>query len=469
MEKRAYEKTGKAISKAERFGEMLTGKIFARLFGAADDGSRKDWPAEAGLAKSLQEPVKTRFLIYIICAIFLILLLWAALAPLDEVVHGTGKAKPTSGTQVIQAVDGGMVEEILVHESDVVQKDAVIIKINPTRFTSSLGERQAQVMSLMAKAARLDALTKGHPFEPAQEVIKAVPNIVEHERKLYQTSIDELRSNLRVAREQANQRRQELVEAAARLSQLTSACELAKDELKATKNLLASGAVSELEVIRLQKESARAIGDRNQAQAQLTRTKAAINEADGQLRETEFRFTNAWRNELTATLRELESLTEGNKALVDRVSQAEIKAPISGTIKRLFVNTTGAVVMPGGSVAEIVSDEDELVVEAQLSPNDRAFVRAGQKVIVKFTAYEYAVYGGLDGAVEYIGPDTITDERGNTYYTVRIKTTKKEFGADKPILPGMVAQVDIITGKKTILSYLLKPLMRAKEKAFREH
>ena len=222
-------------------------------------------------------------------------------------------------------------------------------------------------------------------------------------------------------------------------------------------------------MIRLEKESARAKADRDQARAQITRTRGAIQEAEGQIKETELRYLNSWRNELTATLRELESLEEGNKALIDRVSQAEIRAPISGTIKRLFVNSKGSVIMPGGAVAEIVSDRDALVVEARLAPNDRAFVRPGLPVVVKVTAYEYAVYGGLEGTVEHIGPDTITDEKGSTYYTVRIRTKETDFGPDRPILPGMVAQVDIMTGKRTILAYLLRPLFRAKEKAFREH
>ena len=321
----------------------------------------------------------------------------------------------------------------------------------------------------MAKAARLEALTRDVPYEPSAEVAASVPDIVEHERRLYLTSLDEIRSGVSVARDRAAQRRQELIESTSRLAQLSTAKDLAQDELNATKSLLESGAVSPLEVTRLEKEVARSNGERDQARAQVSRARSAIQEAEGQIREIGLRFRNAWRNELSATLSELGSLTEGNKALVDRVSHSEVRSPINGTIKRLFVNTVGAVVMPGGAVAEIVSDEDELVVEAKLSPTDRAFVKPGQNVVVKFTAYEYAIYGGLDGTVEYIGPDTITDEKGNTFYTVRIKTNKTSFGENRPILPGMVAQVDIITGKKTVLSYLLKPLFRAKDKALREH
>ena len=468
MGKKGFDKTGRLISATESLGNKITGGIFNKLFPKSEAHSN-DWNLDAKWAVEQQKPIKTKVIIYTIFSTFTLLLLWAAFAPVDEVVNGIGKVIPSLGTQIIQAVDGGMVEEIMVRESDIVSKDTVILKIDPTRFSSFLGERKAQVMALMAKAARLEALTRDVPYAPSAEVSASVPNIVQHERRLYETSLEEIRSSISVARDRAAQRRQELIESTSRVSQLSTAKDLAQDELKATKSLLESGAVSPLEVTRLEKEVARARGEKDQAMAQVSRARSAIQEAEGQVREIGLRYRNSWRNELSATLAELESLTEGNKALVDRVSHSEVRSPINGTIKRLFVNTIGAVVMPGGAVAEIVSDEDELVVEAKLSPSDRAFVKPGQNVVVKFTAYEYAVYGGLDGVVEYVGPDTITDERGNTFYTVRIKTSKTNFGENRPILPGMVAQVDIITGKKTVLSYLLKPLFRAKEKALREH
>ncbi len=463
-----FDRIGRVIGKLERFGRSLTGNALSRLL-PGDGAQPRDWQSDADWATHQQTPLRTRFLIYSICATFALLLGWSAFASLDEVVRGIGKAIPTSGTQVIQSVDGGVVEAILVKEAQRVEKDTVLLRIDPTRFSSSLGERRAQVMALMAKAARLEALSRGGTYIPSEEVSQSVPHIVEHERRLYLTSLEELNSRIGISRELAAQRRQELAEANARLIQVGRAYERAQEELQVTKPLLATGAVPQVEIMRLEKEVARARGDRDQARAQVSRTRAAIDEAEGQVREVELRYRNAWRNELSATLRELESLAEGNRALADRVSHLEIRSPIRGTVKRFFVNTPGAVVMPGGMVAEIVPEEDMLVVETQLSPKDRAFIRPGQAAVVKFTAYEYAVYGGLEGVVEHIGPDTITDERGNTYYVARIRTHKPGFGENLPILPGMVAQVDILTGKKTVLAYLLKPLFRAKANALREH
>ncbi|HPC75711.1 MAG TPA: HlyD family type I secretion periplasmic adaptor subunit [Synergistales bacterium] len=466
--KKEFDRAGRLISAAEQVGDKVTGGIFNRLFSGEADGPY-DWGTDAEWAIEEQKPISSRIIIYCLFVTLVLLLAWASYSSLDDVVRGMGKVTPTSGTQLIQAVDGGVIKEILVKESDLVEKDAVIVKIDSTRFTSSFGERRAQIMALTAKAARLEALIKGHDFQAPEEVVEAAPNVVEHERRLYRTSLDELNSAISVGRDRVSQRRQELVESTSRLGQLSTAFDLAKEELNATRSLLESGAISPLEVKRLEKEVARARGDWDQAKAQVSRVKSSVMEAEGQVREVSLRYKNNWSNELSVTMANLESLIEGNKALEDRVSQSEVRSPARGVVKRLFVNTVGAVVMPGGAIAEVVSEEDELVIEARLSPSDRAFVKPGQDVVVKFTAYEYAIYGGLDGKVEYISPDTIVDERGGTFYTVRVKTAKTTLGQNRPILPGMVAQVDVVIGKKTVLSYILKPLFRAKEKALREH
>lgn len=468
MGKKGFENTGKVVDALEQIGERLPGsRVLEHI--KIEEPTRRDWAGEAEIVFAEQNALKTRTLIYIILIIFACLIAWTAVAPLDEVVNGSGRVVTASGTQVVQSIDGGIVEEILVKESQKVEKGDVMLRIDQTRYSSNYGERQAQTSALAAKIARLEALTRETPFTVDPAIEREIPHIVDHERNLFESARNEMQSSIKTAKEQLTQRQQELVEARARLGQLSSVLALATRELEATKRLLESGAVSTLEVIRLEKDVATARGDRNQANAQVTRTVAAIEEASGQVRDTEHRFMNAWKNELSAALRERESLMEGNKALADRVSQSDIRAPITGTVKRLLVNTTGAVVMPGGTIAEVVADEDDVAVEAQLAPNDRAFVEPGQRVVLKFTAYEYAIYGGLEGVVEYIGPDTVTDERGNSFYTVRIKPEKTSFGENKPILPGMVAQVDIITGKKTILTYILKPLFRAKERALREH
>ena len=462
-----FENIGDVVDTLGHLGSRRAGRFWSR-FVPVEDVRSGGWEAEAEWALEQEKPMRARVLIYVIGLVFLALLLWSAFAPLDEVVNGVGKAIPSGGTRMVQSVDGGVVEAILVKEGQDVARGDVLVRVDLTRFSSILGQHQAKVLSLTAKASRLEALSQGLPFEPSEELAREIPQIVELENQLFHTSLEELDSRVEVLKQQARQRRQELAELNARLEQVSRSYELAAEELAITRPLLESGAVPKIEVLRLERELSRSRGDLDQLRAQRTRVRSAIEETESQAKEIDLRYRNLWRNELAVTLGELESLTEGEKALSDRVTQAEIRSPLSGSVKRVFVNTPGAVVMPGGAVAEIVPEEDRLIVEARFSPKDRAFIKPGQPAVVKFTAFEYAVFGGLEGVVEHISPDTITDERGFTFYLVRIVTDKTDFGENLPVLPGMVAQVDIKTGKKTVLAYLMKPILRAKANALRE-
>ncbi len=460
-----FRRIGTAMERIEKGSRAVVDPL---LPGPSAPIVNQTWETDVRLAMEGQSPKKSRAIIYTIALTFAALLLWAGISPLDEVVRGSGKVIPSGGTQIVQSVDGGMVEAVLVHESDHVTRGQILVQVDPTRSGSALGQQEAKMQTLTAKAARLRALSRGEPFEPSVDLIKAIPDIVDQERRLYRASLEELSSKIQVIQDQANQRRHELSEARSRYAQMSRAYDLAKQELELTKPLLKSGAVPKVDVMRLERDLARSRGERDQAGAQISRAREALEESKSQIRETELRFRNQWRNDLTATMGEMESLSRGNQALADRLIHSAIRSPIQGIVKRLTVNTTGAVIMPGGVVAEIVPEDDALVVEAHLAPKDRAFVQTGQAATVKFTAYEYAIYGGLDGKVASITPDTVSDQRGGTFYQVRIVTDKTEFGDDLPILPGMVAQVDIVTGKKTVLAYLLKPLLRARAGALRE-
>ncbi len=468
MDKKGFERVGDLVDGMERCGRKAAGGLAARLSAPGTVRTSDNWTVDSAWAFEEQNPAKGRGLIYAIAATLTALLIWAGVAPIDEVVSGTGKAVVPSGTQPVQSVDGGVVEEILVKEAERVEKGAVLLRLDPVRVDSMLGQQQARVLTLRARAARLEALSSGTPFTVSDDLLLAIPEIVESERKLYDTSVREVASRRDVILDQNRQRQQELADAGARYSHASHSYSLAAQELEITRPLLESGAVPKVEVMRLEKAAAQARADRSQASAQIARIKASIQEGEGQIKELELRSQSQWRNQLSETLGELEGLSEGNRALSDRIVHAEVRSPIAGTVKRLAVNSTGAVIMPGGLVAEIVPDEQTLFVEAQLSPKDRAFIHPGQEAVVKFTAYEYAVYGGIDGTIDSITPDTITDERGNTYYRGRVRIDRSDFGKDLPILPGMVAQVDIKTGKRTILSYLLRPLLRAKASALRE-
>ena len=355
-----------------------------------------------------------------------------------------------------------------MREGQAVEAGQLLFRIDATRFVSSVRENRVQYLALLTKAARLKALAEGSPFEAPPEAVQEDPQLLEQERSLYQAKRNELDAQLGIARQQLAQRNQELVEIRSRREQAAQGYDLTARELALNKPLVSSGAVSEVELLRLERDVGRYRGERDQAAAQIVRVQSAISEASRKIQELEITFRNTARNELADTMSKLNSLSEGSTALSDRVIRAEVKSPVKGTLKRVLVNTVGGVLQPGKEIAEIVPADDALLLEARISPKDIAFLRPGQKALVRFTAYDYVIYGGLDAMVEHIGADTILDEDGNAYYLVRVRTLKSSLGKNLPIIPGMVAEVDVLTGKKSVLSYLLKPVLRAKSYALTE-
>jgi adhesin transport system membrane fusion protein len=427
-----------------------------------------DWVSDADWARIQQEPLRARFILRWIGGILVVLLLWAGFAKVDEVTRGQGKVIPSRQLQVMQAVDGGVVSEINVQEGQVVEAGQQLLKIDPTRFVSSLGENRAQYLALVAKAARLKAIADGSGFEVPEEVAKEAPDLADHERSLYLSTRSELDAQIGIARQQLAQRNQELNEVRSRREQAAQAYDLTAKELAVTKPLAGTGAVSEVELLRLERDVGRFRGERDQAGSQLIRIQASIAEAQRKIQEVDLNFRNQARTELSDTMAKISSLSEGSAALSDRVKHSSVKSPVKGTVKRLLVNTVGGVVQPGADIVEVVPLEDQLLLEVQILPKDIAFLIPGMKGTVRFTAYDFSVYGGLEAVVDQIGADTVTDDKGNAFYIVRVRTLKSSLGENLPILPGMIAEVDIMTGKKSVLSYLLKPILRAHTHALTE-
>ncbi|TCJ13933.1 HlyD family type I secretion periplasmic adaptor subunit [Parasulfuritortus cantonensis] len=427
-----------------------------------------DWVSDADWARIQQEPLRARFVLRWFGIILAVLLLWAAFAPIDEITRGQAKVIPSRQLQVMQAVDGGVVSEINVREGQVVEAGQQLLKIDPTRFVSSLGENRAQYLAYLAKAARLKAISDGTSFVVPPEVAKEAPDLAEQERSLYLSRRSELDAQIAIARQQLAQRNQELVEVKARRDQAAQAYDLTAKELSVTKPLAGSGAVSEVELLRLQRDLGRFQGDRDQAAAQISRIQSAIAEAQRKIQEVDLNFRNQARIDLADTTAKINSLSESSTALSDRVKHSSVRSPVKGTVKRLLVNTVGGVVQPGADIVEVVPLEDVLLLEVKILPRDIAFLRPGLKATVRFTAYDFSIYGSMDAVVDQIGADTITDDKGNSFYIVRVHTLKSSLGKNLPILPGMVAEVDIMTGKKTVLSYLLKPILRAHAHALTE-
>ena len=435
---------------------------------ARKQAEQQGFEADSDYAILHQEPLRAHVLLRTIGIAVALAIMWSAVSRIDEVTRGDGKVIPSRQLQVLQSLDGGVVSEILVKEGDVVEAEQILLRVDQTRFESSVRENRAQYTALVAKAARLKALMEGTPFSVPGEVEKEDPKTVADERRLYVSRRTELETTTSIARQQLTQRQQELVETRAKYEQASKAYDISARELSVTKPLISSGAVSEVELLRLERDVARFRGERDMASAQISRIQASISEANHKLDEVGIAFRNESGKELAETMAKLNETAESSVGLSDKVTRSVLRSPVKGTVKRLLINTVGGVVQPGKDVVEIVPSEDNLLLEARVQPRDIAFLRPGQKAVVKFTAYDFSIYGGLEGKLEHIGADSVIDEKGNAYYVVRVRTNQPNLGKNLPIIPGMVAEVDIVTGEKSVLSYLLKPVLRAKARALSE-
>ncbi|MGZ8253138.1 MAG: HlyD family type I secretion periplasmic adaptor subunit, partial [Methylophilaceae bacterium] len=426
------------------------------------------WEEEAEDELLEQAPLRAKKILYWVAIVLLVLLLWAAFTKVDEVTRGEGRVIPSRQVQVIQSLDGGIVTKILVREGQTVAIGDSLIRIDETRAVSSLRENQSLSLSLLAKQARLEALAEGKVFNPPPQVQKDAPEVYAQEYGLYLSSKDALASQVGIARDQLTQRQRELSEVRAKLEQAERGLELSSQELAVTKPLQSSGAVSDVDLLRLERDVARLRGDRDQARAQIGRVEASIEEATRKISETEQTSRSKVRAELSETTSKLNSMSEASVARNAKVVQSTLKSPVNGTVSRLFFNTVGGVIQPGKEVLEVVPTDDALVLETKIQPKDIAFITLDQPATVKLTAYDYTIYGTLEAKVVGIAADSVVDDKGNAFYIVRVRTLQSSLGKGLPIIPGMVAQVDIMTGKKTVLSYLLKPVLKARSYAFTE-
>ena len=434
----------------------------------SDTAEDRAWVEDAELAILEQAPLRAKKILYWMIVVLIALVAWAGLTKIDEITRGEGRVIPSQQVQVVQSYDGGIVSALLVHEGETVTKGQALVHIDQTRAVSSLRENRSQYLSLLAKQSRLRALATGTEFVEDEEIRNEAPALYAQEYALYASGKAELASQVAIAQEQVKQRERELAETQARLQQAQRGYELTKQELDVTRPLLESGAVSDVDLLRLERDASRLRGDRNQAQEQVGRVKSAIAEAKRKITEIEQGFRSKVRTELSETTAKLNALTAVSVALDDKVKQSILKSPVNGTVSRLFFNTVGGVIQPGKEVLELVPTDDTLVLETKIQPKDIAFVGVNQAAAVKLTAYDYTIYGTMEAKVKSIAADSIVDEKGNAFYIVKVQTLKPSLGKDLPIIPGMVAQVDIITGKKSVLAYLLKPVLKAKSYAFTE-
>lgn len=440
---------------------------------AGEKRIRDSFAVDAAAAIRARSVRGQQWLLWVMLLCVFAFLVWAYFAVLDEVVRGAGKVIPSSQVQVVQNLEGGIVEEINIAEGDLVERGQVLLVIDDTRFDSSLQESRLRTLSLRAKGLRLKAEAEGlasMPEFPA-EIVETLPQIAEQERELFAERRTQLAANHAILDEQVVQKRQAIAELASRSRRLKRSLALSEQELKVTRPLREQGAVSDVEILRLQRQVNDLSGDLDEARLGIPRLEAELAEAEQRRVELDAGFRKEARTELNEVSAELSALSAGNVALEDRVRRTQVRSPTRGLVKSLQVRTLGGVVQPGMDLVEIVPVGDSLLVEAKVKPQDIAFLRPELPAKVKLTAYDFAIYGGLEAQVEHISADTFMDEDGSAYYLVRVRTREPSLvrdGRAYPIMPGMTAEVDILVGEKTVLSYLLKPVLRARENALRE-
>ncbi len=424
------------------------------------------------LAVLFQRPPKPAFLIIRWTLIFLVVVVtWAAFANLDEITVGEGKVIPSSQVQVIQNLEGGIVSAIPVKVGDTVKKGDIVMQLDETRFASSAGESKAKNDALMAKIARLTAEAAGTPFVIPAVLAGENATVIQEEKALYENRQRELDAALGVLRQQVSQRSQEIAEKKARQQQLQLSYDLSAKELRMSKPLLAQGVMSEVEILRIERQVNDMRGELEATKLAIPRLEAQLAEARSKLEGQQAKFRSDAAVELAQARADFAGTSASSIAVEDRLARTAIRSPVTGTIKQLKFATVGGVIQPGVEVMEIVPLEDNLLIEVRIRPSDVGFLRPGQGALVKISAYDFSIYGGLDATVENITADSITNEKGESFYLVRVRTAKNALGTpEKPlqIIPGMLASVHIRTGEKSVLSYLLKPVVKAKYDALRE-
>ena len=412
-------------------------------------------------------------LLFWVIALFLAaMLMWASFAELDEVTSGAGKVIPSSQVQVVQNREGGIVQEILVVEGQVVEAGQPLLRIDNSEFVASLDEKSTKVLSLSAEVARLSAAATGASRVVFDANLKQeAVEIVAKQEALFAARKAENANKMNVLKRRLEQKRQEHKALKTKKEQAERAYAIVWKEYQMIKPLLRDGVVSEVEVLRLEQQVNQRLGEKEAAILDVPRAASAVEEAKQRLAEEKARQKSEILEELAQKQDELSRLTSVVKADADKVARGVVTSPVKASVKRVLVNTVGGVVDPGMDLVELVPLEDNLLIEAQILPKDIAFLRPHLAAKVKITAYDFTIYGDLDATLEHIGVDTVIDEEGRAFYSIRVRTNKNYLGTlehPMPIIAGMVAQVDILTGKKTVLDYLLKPFNKIKAKAFRE-
>jgi membrane fusion protein, adhesin transport system len=468
------------IDKKKEKRKSLSYKI-KKLYGLEGDEEKDLEFIYSSYANSNEKPGSTSKIIFLlISGIFTIFMIWAAFAEIDELARGNGKVIPTDKIQTVQSLDGGIISEIFIKEGDIVKFDDPLMKIDTTRFQATLEESKQEYLSLLAVKARfeiesqIDIDNDLPKIEFDKKVLEDDSRYNINEKLLLENRFRELKSSINVLKSQENQKIQELREIESTIRKLGDSLGFIEEQRKTIRKLVERGVKSNFDLLNIEKEYNQTKGDLQTAKLSISRSNYAINEAQNKIKEKINIFKSEASNELQKAVSQINRFEAKLVGDRDKVAKTTITSPVDGIIKQLNFNTIGGVVQSGIDLIEIVPLSDALVVEAKIDPKDIAFISPSQKAIIKITAYDFAIYGGLEAKIVEISADTIIDKEskeGKSYYRVLVKTDKNYLerkGKRLPIIPGMIATVDIVTGKKTILDFILKPILKVRQDSLHE-
>lgn len=426
---------------------------------------------ELEAAANLRPTITSSMLLMTISALILFSIAWASFSRIEEITRGEGQVVPTREIQVVQSLEGGILAELLAAEGDRVKKDQILMRVSDVAFSSDQRGTEAKFAALRAKKARLEAESKGQAFTLPPDLAASTGDVGRNEQALYQSRQQELKNAKAILEDKITSAQSGLAETAAQIARLRDNSALLQQELNITSQMVKQQAVPKLEEIRLRRELSDSQGQARAAQEKQEGLKAELAAAQKQLKDQDDKFRSQALGELSAVETEIAQLSESLKSIGDRVYRTELRAPVDGIVNNIALKTIGGVIEPAQKLIEIVPTDDELKIVAKVRPSDIAFLKSGQPVKVKISAYESSRYGALEGHLARIGANSVTDRDGNIFFEIEVRTEKNHLGtadAPLPITPGMVATTEVVTGKRTIMEYLLKPLLRARDRALRE-
>jgi adhesin transport system membrane fusion protein len=422
-------------------------------------------------AARMKPHAASNIMLYSVTALIVFFIVWASVSKIEELTRGQGQVVPTQEIQFIQSLEGGILQELLVGQGDRVTKGQVLMRLSDVVSSSEERGTEAKSDSLKLKKSRLEAESEGKEFVVPEDLMKKIPDIAQSELDLYRSRQQELKNAVSILEDKIAKVEADMDETQAQVNRLSSSRGSLQQELSITRDMVAQKAVSKLEQIRLEREVNDVSGQINASQERIGGLKSELSAAQKQKADQGDRFRSQALTELSEVKTQIAQLSESLKSIGDRVSRAELKAPVDGIVNNIAVRTIGGVIEPAQRLVEIVPVDDQLKVVARVLPSDIAFLKVGQTVKVKISAYDSQRYGSLDGKLVRVGASSVSDKDGNVFFEIEVRTAKNYLGtpeAPLPITPGMVATTEVITGKRTIMAYLLKPFLHARDRALRE-